>query len=50
MYIGYGYASGQVPISHFGVGDLKKVDLEITLPGRAMKRENNVPVNKLLEF
>ncbi|MCI0416522.1 CRTAC1 family protein [bacterium] len=50
LYIGYGYASGQVPICHFGVGNLNRVDLEITVPGRASKRENNVAVNRVLEF
>jgi hypothetical protein len=29
---GYGYASGQEAICHFGLGDVKAVDVEVTLP------------------
>ncbi len=50
LYIGYGYASGQIPVCHFGVGSLKTVHLEITLPGGVRKRQNNIPVNRLMEF
>ena len=50
LYIGYGYASGQIPVSHFGVGHLKNIDLEVTLPGGVRKRETNTAVNRLIEF
>jgi hypothetical protein len=31
--VGYGYASGQLPVAHFGLGDAANVDIRITLPG-----------------
>jgi hypothetical protein len=31
--VGYGYASGQLPVTHFGLGDAKAVDVRVTLPG-----------------
>jgi hypothetical protein len=31
--IGYGYASGQQAIAHFGLGAAAAVDLRVTLPG-----------------
>lgn len=30
---GYGYASGQMPIAHFGLGDVTTVDVRVTPPG-----------------
>jgi enediyne biosynthesis protein E4 len=30
---GYGYASGQMPIAHFGLNDAATVDVRVTLPG-----------------
>jgi hypothetical protein len=30
--VGYGYASGQEAVGHFGVGDLKECDVEIVMP------------------
>lgn len=37
--IGYGYASGQVAVSHFGLGDEKSVDVRVTLPsGKVIER------------
>jgi hypothetical protein len=29
---GYGYASGQPAMAHFGLGKVETVDLEVTLP------------------
>jgi hypothetical protein len=43
---GYGYASGQAPVAHLGLGELKTCDLVITLPhnlGQIVKR--NVAAN-----
>ena len=37
--VGYGYASGQEAIAHFGLGKTDKVDLEIILPHQAGKIE-----------
>jgi len=31
--IGYGYASGQMPVAHFGLGDAETVDVRVVLPG-----------------
>ncbi len=45
---GYGYASGQPAVSHFGLGDAEKVDIVARLPnGKQVKREG-VPVNQTL--
>jgi hypothetical protein len=33
LSIGYGYASGQQAIAHFGLGDAEEVDVEIVKPG-----------------
>jgi hypothetical protein len=30
--VGYGYASGQPAVAHFGLGDIEAVDLEVILP------------------
>ena len=30
--VGYGYASGQEAIAHFGLGELKSCDVEVILP------------------
>ncbi|HEA21168.1 hypothetical protein LCGC14_0764450 [marine sediment metagenome] len=45
--VGYGYASGHEAITHFGLGNHKKVDVEVILPnekGKLFKR--NVEVNQ----
>jgi hypothetical protein len=31
--VGYGYASGQLPVAHFGLGDSATVDVRVVLPG-----------------
>ena len=39
--IGYGYASGQMPVAHFGLGDTATVDVRVTLPnGQTIDRPN----------
>jgi len=44
---GFGYASGQPAIAHFGLGDLDLVDLQITLPhGRGMLERKGVKANE----
>lgn len=30
--VGYGYASGQMPMLHFGLGDVTQVDIRAKLP------------------
>ena len=32
LAVGFGYASGQAAIAHFGLGKEESVDLEVTLP------------------
>ena len=46
---GYGYASGQMPVAHFGLGDAANVDLRVTLPGGKAGVENGgVKANQVL--
>ncbi len=39
---GYGYVSGQPPIAHFGLGEVKAVDVKVVLPhgGKQWIRKN----------
>ncbi len=47
--IGYGYCSGQEAIAHFGLGNQKQVDVEVTLPhGKGVITRKNVEVNQRL--
>jgi hypothetical protein len=46
---GYGYASGQPAIAHFGLGDLQEIDVEIILPhGKGRQELKAVKVNQRL--
>jgi hypothetical protein len=46
---GYGYASGQMPIAHFGLGDTATVDVRVTLPGsKAVIDKVGVKANQVL--
>jgi hypothetical protein len=45
---GYGYASGQPAIAHFGLGNATKVDARITLPDRTVLEQRDVAANQLL--
>ncbi|HLU49270.1 MAG TPA: CRTAC1 family protein [Planctomycetota bacterium] len=50
--IGRGYASGQAPIAHFGLGDVETVDVEVILPhgkGRIERRGVRANERILLE-
>lgn len=41
LNIGYGYASGQPALCHFGLGDRETVDVQVKLPnGRVIERKN----------
>jgi hypothetical protein len=45
--VGFGYASGQAAIAHFGLGDVTNVDLEVILPhGQGRIVRENVPVDQ----
>lgn len=44
--IGYGYASGQMPIAHFGLGAEKEVDIEVRLPGGRKIQKPQQKVNQ----
>jgi enediyne biosynthesis protein E4 len=50
IYTGYGFASGQEPVCHFGVGALRNVDIEVILPNGTIKRSQNSAVNRRMEF
>lgn len=43
---GYGYASGQPAVCHFGLGNRKHVDINVTLPNGRVLQRRNVPVNQ----
>ena len=45
---GYGYASGQPAICHFGLGAVESGDLEVRLPGGAVVKKPNVKAGQLL--
>jgi len=48
--IGYGYASGQLPVAHFGLGDAATVDVRVTLPGgKTTIDKPGVKANQVLE-
>jgi enediyne biosynthesis protein E4 len=49
VFIGYGFSSGQLPTCHFGVANLRTVDLEIVLPNGTVNKMNKVTVNKIIE-
>jgi len=47
MAVGFGYASGQPAIAHFGLGEESSVDLEILLPhGKGKRTETGVKANQ----
>ena len=46
--IGYGYASGQAAVCHFGLGTVKNVDVEVRLPNGKTIRRQNVPIDRIL--
>lgn len=45
---GYGYASGQIPTAHFGLGDETSVDVEIRTPGGQTVRRKGVKKDQTL--
>jgi hypothetical protein len=49
MAVGYGYASAQPAIAHFGLGKADKVDVEVIWPhGKGKTLQSNVPANQRL--
>jgi hypothetical protein len=46
---GYGYASGQPAYAHFGLGEHKRVDVEINLPDTKTLRRANVAAGQRLK-
>jgi enediyne biosynthesis protein E4 len=46
--IGYGYASGQAAICHFGLGEQTTVDVQVVLPNGNTKNERDVKANQRL--
>ena len=46
---GYGYASGQPAVCHFGLGSVEKVDLEVKLPnGKTVRRAGVTDINQVI--
>ncbi len=48
--IGYGYASGQEAVCHFGLGKVSKVDLVATLPNGQVIEQRNIEVDRRLSI
>jgi len=48
--VGYGYASGQLPVAHFGLDDRKAVDIRVTLTGLKSYDRPNTPISKMLHI
>jgi len=46
--IGYGYASGQMPIAHIGLGDISTVRVTVKLPNGALIVDKAVKANQRL--
>jgi len=46
--IGFGYASGQEAVCHFGLGQTNRVDLIVTLPNGKVIEQQNVKVDRRL--
>jgi len=47
---GYGYASGQPAYAHFGLGQARKVDVEVILPhGKGKRTHKGVIANQVLK-
>jgi hypothetical protein len=46
MSVGYGYASGQAAMCHFGLGDVDAVDVVVRLPNGRELRHDKVPAKR----
>ncbi|MFO0966757.1 MAG: CRTAC1 family protein [Gemmataceae bacterium] len=47
---GYGYASGQPALAHFGLGDVMAVDVELKLPDGRIVRRDGVAANQRINI
>lgn len=48
---GYGYASGQPTIAHFGLGEIESVDVEVILPhGKGTLTQKGVRANQVIDI
>ena len=45
---GFGYASGQPAMCHFGLGDAERVDVEVRLPNSAIVKLPNIKAGQVL--
>ena len=45
---GYGYASGQPAVCHFGLGDARVVDVEVRMPDGTVVKKANVKAGQIL--
>ena len=45
---GYGYASGQPAVCHFGLGNAEAVDVEVRLPDSLLVKKANVKASQIL--
>ena len=50
LWIGTGYASGHLPVCHFGLGKTKVVDVEAQLPDGSKKTLKQIGVNSMIEL
>jgi hypothetical protein len=48
LTMGYGYASGQPALCHFGLGDETTIDVRVTLPNGAVIEKTNVAADQSL--
>jgi hypothetical protein len=49
IHVGFGYASGQEAIAHFGLGSAGRCDIEVILPhGRGRRELRDVEADQLL--
>ncbi|HJZ58686.1 MAG TPA: CRTAC1 family protein [Gemmataceae bacterium] len=46
--VGYGYASGQLPVAHFGLADAAAVDVRVTWPNGKTADRPNTKANQVL--
>jgi hypothetical protein len=49
VYVAQGFASGELPICHFGTGQLRSVDLQVTFPDGTQQKRNAV-VNRRIDI
>lgn len=45
---GYGYASGQPALCHFGLGDAERIDVEVRLPGGAVVKSPGMKADQIV--